>query len=118
VALVQNSSGEFVAPSLASTTAAVRGGAAALAQDVRTPIVNSPAPDAYPIAGLTYLLVYQEQPDEAKGKALAQFLQWAMTDGQQMVESLSYARLPVEVIQVNQTNISKLTAGGKLIAAR
>ena len=32
-----------------------------LAKDVRTPIVNSPAPDAWPIAGLTFLLVYQDR---------------------------------------------------------
>ena len=113
VASVQNASGAFMAPSLASTTAAVRGAAAALAQDVRTPIVNSPAPDAYPIAGLTYLLVYQDSPDEAKGKALAQFIEWANTEGQQAMEALSYARLPQEVLNVNQANLAKLTAGGK-----
>jgi len=117
VAQIQNASGAFMAPSLASTTAAVRGAAASLAQDVRIPIVNSPAPDAYPIAGLTYLLVYQDQADEKKGKALAEFIRWAMTEGEQVAESLSYARLPDEVIQLNQSNLTKLTAGGKQLLA-
>ena len=117
VAEVQNASGQFVAPSLASTTSAVRGFASGLQQDVRMPIVNSSAPDAYPIAGLTYLLVYQEMPDEKKGKALAGFIDWAMSDGQQVVEQLSYAKLPDEVIQLNRGNLQKLTAAGKPVLA-
>ncbi len=117
VAEVQNASGQFVAPSLASTTSAVRGFASELQQDVRTPIVNSSAADAYPIAGLTYLLVYQEVPDEKKGKALAGFIDWAMSDGQQVVEQLSYAKLPDEVIQLNRGNLQKLTAAGKPVLA-
>ncbi len=57
VALLRNRAGRFPEPSLASTTAAATGAAALLAKDVRTPIVNSPDPDAWPIAGLTVLLV-------------------------------------------------------------
>ena len=117
VAHIQNASGKFIAPSLASTTAAVTGFAPDLAQDVRSRIVNSAAPDAYPIAGLTYLLVYQETPDAKKAKALAEFLQWAMSEGQQAVEQLSYAKLPDGVIQVNRANLDKLTAGGKPVLA-
>ncbi|HLQ67296.1 MAG TPA: phosphate ABC transporter substrate-binding protein PstS [Candidatus Limnocylindrales bacterium] len=117
VAHIQNASGKFIAPSLVSTTAAVTGFAPDLAQDVRSRIVNSAAPDAYPIAGLTYLLVYQETPDAKKAKALAEFLQWAMSEGQQAVEQLSYAKLPEGVIQVNRANLDKLTAGGKPVLA-
>jgi phosphate transport system substrate-binding protein len=117
VAEIQNASGQFVAPSLASTTSAVRGFASQLQSDVRTPIVNSSAADAYPIAGLTYLLVYQEMPDEKKAKALAGFIDWAMSEGQQVVEELSYAKLPDEVIQLNRADLQKLTAGGKPVLA-
>jgi phosphate transport system substrate-binding protein len=117
VARVQNRSGKFVEPSLASTTAAAAGAAAALAKDVRTPIVNSPAPDAYPIAGLTYLLVYQEQKDDAKARALRDFIAWANTEGQEVAETLDYARLPQPVVQVNEANLMKLTVRGKPIVA-
>ena len=117
VASIKNRSGNFVAPSLASTTAAASGAAAALAKDVRSPIVNSPAPDAYPIAGLTFLLVYQEQKDAAKGKALADFIAWAITDGQSEAEQLEYAKLPEEVVKVNQATLMKLSFKGKPIVA-
>ncbi len=117
VAHVQNKAGNFVEPTLASTTAAAAGAATALAKDVRTPIVNSPAPDAYPIAGLTFLLVYQEQKDAAKASALSNFIAWAITEGQEVAEGLDYARLPEPVVKVNQANLMKLTVGGKPIVA-
>jgi phosphate transport system substrate-binding protein len=117
MASLKNAAGNFVAPSIASTTAAANGAAAALAKDVRTPIVNSPAPDAYPIAGLTFLLVNKEQRDQVKGKAIADFIAWAMTEGQTMAADLDYAPLPEAVVKLNQTNLASLTFGGKPIVA-
>jgi len=119
VAQVQNKAGKFVEPTLASTTAAVAAGAEALAKDVRTPIANAASPDAYPIAGLTFLLVYQDQKDPARAKALAGFIDWAIHDGQGLAEGLEYARLPEAVVKVNEASLKKLTAGGKpLMAAK
>ena len=118
VASIRNAAGKFIAPSIASTTAAANGAAAVLAKDVRTPIVNSPAPDAYPIAGLTFLLVNKEQRDQAKGKAIADFIAWAMTEGQKSAEALDYAPLPEAVVKVNQANLASLTFGGKPLVAK
>ncbi|HEY6572519.1 MAG TPA: phosphate ABC transporter substrate-binding protein PstS [Candidatus Eisenbacteria bacterium] len=118
VAHLKNAAGNFIEPSLASTTAAANGAAAALAKDVRTPIVNSPDPNAYPIAGLTFLLVYKEQRDATKGRALVEFINWSITEGQEVAEGLDYARLPASVVKVNQANLLSLTAAGKPIVAR
>ena len=118
VAHIQNKAGAYIEPSLASTTAAANGAAAALAKDVRTPIVNSPDPNAYPIAGLTFLLVYKEQRDAAKARALVEFINWSITEGQTVAEGLDYARLPESVVKVNQANLTTLTAAGKPIVAR
>ena len=117
VAVMRNKAGKFVEPTIASTAAAVEGAAGALAKDVRAPIVNSASPEAYPIAGLTYLLVYKEQKDAAKGRALAEFIRWAMHEGQTMTEALDYARLPAAVIQVNEAALLTLTSGGKSLLA-
>jgi phosphate transport system substrate-binding protein len=113
VAHLQNAAGAYVEPTLASTTAAIQASAAALAQDVRTPVVNANAPDAYPISAVTFLLVYENQQDAGKAKAIAQFIQWAITDGQAMAEPLFYAKLPPEVVQVDQAALARLKAGGK-----
>jgi phosphate transport system substrate-binding protein len=113
MARVRNKAGVFMEASLASTTAAVEGAAALLAKDVRTPIVNSPAPGAWPIAGLTFLLVYQDAKDPARAKALGDFIGWAIHDGQGYADDLDYAKLPAAVVKVNEGTLRLLSAGGK-----
>ena len=117
-AKLQNASGAFVEPTLASTTAAIQASAQALVSDVRATTVNAQGPDAYPIAALTFILVYQDQADAAKGKAIADFLNWAVHQGQDQVEALQYARLPAEVVQADEQAIAKITSGGKPLASR
>ena len=118
VAHLRNKAGKFIEPSLTSTTAAIQSSAALLAKDVRTPIVNAAGADAYPISGLTFLLVYKDQKDPARARALAGFLDWAIHDGQEFAAALDYARLPEAVVKVDEATISTLTAGGKPVAAR
>jgi phosphate transport system substrate-binding protein len=95
-ASMQNASGQFVTPSVASVTAAAAGAAAKFAPntDYRLSIVNAPGAESYPISSFTWLLVYQKQADAAKGKKLTDFLRWALTDGQGMEAALDYAPLP------------------------
>ncbi|HET9941378.1 MAG TPA: phosphate ABC transporter substrate-binding protein PstS, partial [Candidatus Eisenbacteria bacterium] len=114
---VRNASGKFIEPTLASTTAAAQGAAAALAKDVRFPIANSSNPDAYPIAGMTFLLVYKDQRDADKGKALADFIRWANSKGQEINETLEYARLPETVVKVNEATLMQLRVAGRPIAS-
>ncbi len=116
-ARLRNKAGQFVEATLASTTAAVEGAAPALAKDVRTPIVNSPAPTAYPIAGLTFLLVVQDAKDPAKARTLANFIDWAIRDGQSYADDLDYAKLPPAVVKVNEATLRLLSAGGKKLFA-
>ena len=94
---VKNSAGDFVKPSPESVTAALA--TADIPDDFRFSMTNAPGKDAYPIAGATWLLVYQQQKDAAKGKKLVEFLKWAMTDGEKMAKDLQYAPLPDSVQQ-------------------
>lgn len=118
VAKLQNASGAFIEPSLASTTAAIQSSAQALAADVRATTVNAAGPDVYPIAALTFILVYEDQKDPAKGKEIANFLNWAIHQGQDQVEALQYARLPAEVVSVDEATIARITSGGRPLAPR
>ncbi|HUQ81611.1 MAG TPA: phosphate ABC transporter substrate-binding protein PstS [Gemmatimonadaceae bacterium] len=95
-ATMKNAAGEFVAPSIASVTAAAAGASSKLppTTDYRVSIVNAPGAGVYPISSFTWLLVYQKQADSAKGKKLTDFLRWALTDGQGMEAALDYAPLP------------------------
>jgi len=89
---VKNASGKFVKPSLESITAAL--GTADIPDDFRFSITNAPGADVYPICGATWLLVYEQQKDPAKGKKLVEFLRWAAKDGEKMAADLQYAPLP------------------------
>jgi phosphate transport system substrate-binding protein len=116
-ALVKNRAGQWIAPSLSATTAAAAGGAEKMVQtnDVRVSIANAAGPAAYPIAGFTYLLVPQQQTDEAKGKALADFLWWAIHDGGADAKQLLYAPLPPPVISINERILKTITYQGKAL---
>lgn len=89
---VKNSAGKFVKPSLDSITAAMA--TAQIPDDFRFSITNAPGDAAYPIAGATWLLVYEKQNDAVKGKKLVEFLKWAQKDGEKMAKDLDYAPLP------------------------
>ena len=107
-ASMQNASGKFIEPTVEATMAAAAGGVAGLQKDIRTPIVNAPGADSYPISGYTYILVYQQQKDSNKAKAVADFLKWAMTEGQASAKELSYAPLPQEIVALNEKTIAGL----------
>jgi len=94
---VKNAAGQFVKPSMESVTAAL--GTANIPDDFRFSMTNAPGDSAYPIAGATWLLVYEQQKDPAKGKKLIEFLKWALTRGEGIAKDLNYAPLPDEVQQ-------------------
>jgi phosphate transport system substrate-binding protein len=93
---VRNSSGAFLKASLEGVTAAAAS-APKMPPDFRVSITNAPGKDAYPISSFTWLLIPQQSKDAAKGKILADFLNWMVGDGQKMTNALSYAPLPDSV---------------------
>jgi phosphate transport system substrate-binding protein len=95
-ALIRNSAGNFIAPSADGATAAAAGIADKLPAntDYRLSIVNAPGAQAYPISSFTWILVYRQQTDAAKGKKLVDFLRWALTEGEKQATALDYAPLP------------------------
>ena len=70
---------------------------AKIPDDFRFSMVNPPGEKAYPISGATWLLVYEQQKDAAKGKKLVEFLNWAATQGEALASALDYAPLPENV---------------------
>lgn len=88
---IRNQSGSFVAPSLASTSAA--GAGVDFPADLRFSLSDSPAAEAYPIVGATWILAYDTMGDPEKAEALRVFLDWALTEGAPLAEDLGYAPL-------------------------
>ncbi|MGA9551897.1 MAG: phosphate ABC transporter substrate-binding protein PstS, partial [Candidatus Sulfotelmatobacter sp.] len=90
VALVRNRAGNWEEPTAGGTTAAIDAFHDELAKDVRTAIVDPPASakDAYPICGLTYLMVPKDGQDAGKRQAVKEFIEYVITDGQASADSL------------------------------
>ncbi len=110
---VMNKAGDFVEASLESVTAAAASSLESTPDDLRVQISNADGKGAYPISSYTYILVYKDQSDATKGKAIADFLWWAIHDGEKFVKELHYAPLPAEIIKKVEVKINSMTAGGK-----
>ena len=111
MATLKNRDGQFVKPSLEATSAAAAG--VEMPADYRVSITNAKGKETYPISAFTYLLVYRDQADRAKGEALIKFLWWAVHDGQQSAASLDYAPLPTPVVAKIEKTLESLTVQGK-----
>jgi phosphate transport system substrate-binding protein len=119
VALIRNQAGQWEAPSAAGTTAAIDGYSNELAKDVRTPIVDPPASakDAYPICGLTYLMVPKDGQDTAKRREVKDFIEYVITTGQSSSDGLFYAALPSGLVDQDQKLLGEMTAAGQPLPA-
>jgi phosphate transport system substrate-binding protein len=115
VALIKNKAGTFLEPSLDSVTAAAAESIATTPDDLRVSITDANGPKAYPIASYTYILVYKDQKDAAKGKALVDFLWWGIHDGEKYTKDkdLPYSPLPEEIVKRTEAKINSITSGGK-----
>ncbi len=89
--LVKNKASNFIQPCVATITAGTQG--IVYPPDLRVSLTDGPDPHAYPITGTTYALVYQNQTDAAKAKALVNFFSWTLSTGQDDAASVNYAPL-------------------------
>ena len=121
-AAIQNQAGNFIPASINSTEAAVAAYAPSLPTGdqpwTNVTLVNAPGADSYPIASFSYLLLYKELTtnpslkDQNKAQNLVDFINWAVTDGQQFAPDLAYVPLPDPVVQLTQETLRGLTFNG------
>ena len=114
VALLKNKSGEFIKPSVMSTSLAAD---VPLPEDTRVSVTDTDAVGGYPISSFTWILVYREQayrgrPEET-GRALAKALWWMTHQGQKYAEPLHYAPLSSKAIEKTEKNIKSMVYNGK-----
>jgi len=113
-ATLKNKSGNWIAPSLASTSEA---GMVKIPDDVtKVNLTDSEAANGYPISTFTWILVYKEQSYDNRPKdkveAMMKLLWWMVHDGQQYAEPLAYAKLPAAVVAKAETIMKSVTYGG------
>jgi len=119
---VQNRAGNFVRANLASVRAAAA--IEDFPQDTRVSITDTPAPDGYPIASFTWILVYCDLAKDravkslAEAQAVAALLDWIIHDGQQYNETLHYAALPEVAVRASEANLARLRYNGEAVLPR
>lgn len=115
---VVNAAGNTMAPSLAATSAA---GNVELPADTRVLIVNTPAPDGYPISGFAWALFYENADankaftSREQAEETVRFLVWVMTEGQNYSEMLDFARLPEAAVELNLQRLAQVKWQGQNI---
>jgi phosphate transport system substrate-binding protein len=97
-AAVQNKAGEYVLPSIDSIKSAASQKPEVSATDFS--ITNMDGKDSYPICGYSWILVWKNQADPARGKDLTALLKWLVTGGQSYAEKVNYVPLPDNVQQL------------------
>lgn len=107
-AAIQNKAVKFVEPTFEAVSAAAAGASKDMPADLRVSITNADGKESYPISGFTWLLIYQNNKDKEKAKALISFLKWAMTEGQKYAKDLYYAPLPREVVALCEKKIAMI----------
>jgi phosphate transport system substrate-binding protein len=116
---VKNKSGKFVAPTLQSTTAA--GEAVKVPADLRFSAINSPNPQAYPIASATFILVYKDMCKagikQSDARNVANWLAFVVGPGQKSAEQIQYAPLPSGLDQMATAKVNGLTCNGSPLKA-
>ena len=126
VAAVQNPVGNFILPSLASTTVAAQSVASAglpagNASWTNINILNAPEATAYPIVSFSYTIVYKELNvipgmTQSDAQGLVQFLWYMVHGGQDQATAQAYEQLPANVVTIDETTIQSITFNGQTLA--
>jgi phosphate transport system substrate-binding protein len=104
---VKNKAGNYVKASLDGAKAALA--AVAPAADLSYDPINAGGADAYPITSPTWIMIYKQQTDHAKGTVLKAFLAFILsTDGQALAAPADYANLPSSILTPAQAQLSQI----------
>jgi phosphate transport system substrate-binding protein len=121
-ASVKDKAGQYVTPSLQSTSKA-GDKLPNLPSDLRFSAINSPNPGAYPIASATFIVAYKdtckahEVTNSDQAEALTGWLEYILGSGQQSMQKLQYAPLPGTLLTKAQAMVSTMTCNGATIKA-
>ena len=112
---VKNKSGSFIAPTLSSVTAA--GSGITIPPDLGISIINSPNPQAYPIASQTFVVMYKDMCkagiSQNTAKGVKAFVDYGLAAGQGVLSQLEYAKLPSDVLSKAQAASGTLQCNGQ-----
>jgi phosphate transport system substrate-binding protein len=118
-AAVKNKSGDFIEPTLDSTSAA--GDGLKIPSDLGISSIDAPGKTAYPISSQTFIDVYKDVckagMKEGDAKALGSFFDYALGEGQSSLDQLFYAKLPADLLSKSKAAVQSLSCNGSALSA-
>jgi phosphate transport system substrate-binding protein len=113
-----NKDGKAVAPESASFQAAAANADWAKSEDFFVILTEQPGAGSWPIAGATFILVYQEPQDAAATGEALKFFDWAYKNGDKMAEDLDYVPMPDAIVDLIHKEWTKVkdTSGKPVFA--
>ena len=112
-AAIENPAGQFVRANTATIAAACKAMEGSIPNDFRISLIDAPGKDSYPISSFTWIYLPTSNWSGARGRALKDFLHWALESGQSVAEAQGYAVLP-HAIQVKvEAAVDSLANGAK-----
>jgi phosphate transport system substrate-binding protein len=113
---LKNKSGNYITPTVASTSASSN---IQIPADAKVSLSNTDAKDGYPISGFTWALIYKEQSYNERPKDRAEkvvkLLWWNVHEGQKYCKDLNYAQLSPAAVIVAEKILKSATYNGKPI---
>jgi phosphate transport system substrate-binding protein len=120
-ASVKNAAGAFVAPSLASATAAAQG--VKVPANLGIKISNPSGAGAYPITSQTFIVVNKDlckagtPGGETAAKGVVKFINYGLNEGQSILGQADYASLPASILAKSKEAAAGLQCNGSPIGS-
>ncbi len=116
---MKNKAGNYVVPSLASTSAAAEG--VEVPANLGFAIKNPPGAQAYPITSQTFIVVNKDlckagtPGGEGAAKGVVKFLEYGLGQGQSILSQADYAALPASILSKSKEAAAGLECNGAKI---
>jgi phosphate transport system substrate-binding protein len=113
MAALQNQAGQFIAPEALKIANVFEDSVDRMPADLRLFVADPSGDGVYPIVSFSWLILYGDYPDAAKGTALKDFVRFGLTHGQKESSRLGYVPLPENISALAQKSVDKVQAGGE-----
>ncbi|MBE9182231.1 phosphate ABC transporter substrate-binding protein PstS [Oculatella sp. LEGE 06141] len=108
MATLENSTGNYIEPSAQTASLAFDG--EEIPEDFGLLVPDPTNEGAYPIAGLTWLMVYPQYDDPQRWQTLRNVIEWSLTDGRSIAEELDYVPMPDSIVERIRTALDEIQA--------
>lgn len=110
-AQLKNRDGKWVQPDDTTFAAAANSAEWTGTNGMSVILTDQKGKDAWPITGVSYIIMHRQQADPLVGKAVLKFFSWSFNNGSQMATDLDYVPLPKDVVSKVRVEWTKFNLG-------